>query len=123
MAAARAYVPRLLRRAVTRRDAACLEAAWFLATPPFAVAILSLVLGTTLAAVAGTWPVAGVFAAGLGITALTLVTGLVQARAGWRTWLALAAAPWYIAWKAVVQVRALVRVVRGDRHFEPTARA
>lgn len=123
MAAARAYVPRLLRRAVTRRDAACLEAAWFLATPPFAVAILSLVLGTALAAVAGSWPVAGVFAAGLGVTALTLVTGLVQARAGWRTWLALAAAPWYIAWKAVVQVRALVRVVRGDRHFEPTARA
>lgn len=123
MAAARAYVPRLLRRAVTRRDAACLEAAWFLATPPFAVAILSLVLGTALAAVAGSWPVAGVFAAGLGVTALTLVTGLVQARAGWRTWLALAAAPWYIAWKTVVQVRALVRVVRGDRHFEPTARA
>ena len=42
MAAARAYVPRLLKRAITHRDAACLEAAWFLATPPFALAVLSL---------------------------------------------------------------------------------
>ena len=42
MAAARAYVPRLLKRAIRHRDAACLEAAWFLATPPFALAALSL---------------------------------------------------------------------------------
>jgi hypothetical protein len=54
---------------------------------------------------------------------VTLVTGLVQARAGLRTWLALAAAPWYVAWKAVVQVKALVRVVRGDTVYGPTARA
>ena len=33
MAAARAYVPRLLKRAIRHRDAAALEAAWFLATP------------------------------------------------------------------------------------------
>ena len=52
MAAARAYVPRLLRRAVRHRDAACLEAAWFLATPPFALAALSLLLGLALAAIA-----------------------------------------------------------------------
>jgi hypothetical protein len=123
MSAARDYVPRLLARGVRHRDPACLEAAWFLATPPFALAVLSLVLGTALAAVAGAWVVAAVMAGGLAATALTLVTGLLQARAGLRTWLALAAAPWYVAWKAVVQVKALVRVVRGDTVYGPTARA
>jgi cellulose synthase/poly-beta-1,6-N-acetylglucosamine synthase-like glycosyltransferase len=123
MSAARDYVPRLLARGIRRRDPACLEAAWFLATPPFALAVLSLVLGAALAAAAGAWVVAAAMAAGLAATALTLVTGLVQARAGLRTWLALAAAPWYVAWKAVVQVKALVRVVRGDTVYGPTARA
>ena len=54
---------------------------------------------------------------------LALVTGLIQARAGLRTWLALSAAPWYLAWKAVVQVRALASVLRRDEHYGPTARA
>jgi cellulose synthase/poly-beta-1,6-N-acetylglucosamine synthase-like glycosyltransferase len=123
MAAARAYVPRLLRRALRHRDPACLEAAWFLATPPFALAILSLLLGSGLAAVAGAWPVAAVLAAGLLALAATLVTGLVQARAGLRTWLALLAAPWYLGWKAVVQLRALASVLRRDSYYGPTARA
>jgi hypothetical protein len=123
MSAARDHVPRLLARGLRRRDPACLEAAWFLATPPFALAVLSLVLGTALAAVAGAWVVTAVMATGLAATALTLVTGLVQARAGLRTWLALAAAPWYVAWKAVVQVKALIRVVRGETVYGPTARA
>ena len=48
-----------------------------------------------------------------------LVTGLVQARAGLRTWLALLAAPWYVAWKAVVQVRALASVLRRDDVLRP----
>jgi cellulose synthase/poly-beta-1,6-N-acetylglucosamine synthase-like glycosyltransferase len=123
MAAARAYAPRLLRRAVRRRDAACVEAAWFLATPPFALGVLSLLLGTALAAVAGAWAVAAVLGAGLVALALTLVCGLVQARAGLRTWLALLAAPWYVGWKAVVQLRALASVLRRDSYYGPTARA
>lgn len=123
MAAARAYVPRLLRRAVRDRDPACLEAAWFLATPPFALAVLSLLAGTGLAAAAGAGAVAAVLAAGLLALALTLVTGLVQARAGLRTWLALLAAPWYLGWKAVVQLRALASVLRRDAYYGPTARA
>jgi cellulose synthase/poly-beta-1,6-N-acetylglucosamine synthase-like glycosyltransferase len=122
MAAARTYVPRLLRRAIRRRDLACLEAAWFLATPPFALGVLSLLLATGLAAVAGAWVVAAVFAAGLLTLAATLVTGLVQARAGLRTWLSLLAAPWYLGWKAVVQVRALASVLRRQTHYGPTAR-
>jgi hypothetical protein len=123
MAAARMYVPRLLARAVRRRDAACLEAAWFLATPPFALGVLSLLLGAAIAAAAGGWAVAAVMGGGLLLLAFALVTGLLQGRAGLRTWLALLAAPWYVAWKAVVQLRALASVLRRDDYYGPTARA
>ena len=122
MAAARAFVPRLLHRAVARRDAAAFEAMWFLLTPPFAVGALSVIVATGLAAAAGAWTLAAVFAAGLGLLCLALATGLIQARAGLRTWFALCAAPWYLLWKAVVQVRAVVSVLRRQDHFGPTAR-
>jgi len=123
MAAARTYVPRLFRRAFRHRDIACAEAAWFLATPPFALAVLSLLAAAALAAIAGAWTVTAIFGAGLVALALTLVTGLVQARAGLRTWLALLAAPWYLAWKAAVQARALASVLRRETRYGPTARA
>ena len=97
--------------------------AWFLVTPPFALAVLSLVAAAGAAALAGAWTLAAVFGGGLLVLALALVTGLVQARAGLRTWLALLAAPWYVAWKAVVQVRALASVLRRDDVYGPTARA
>jgi hypothetical protein len=61
-------------------------------------------------------------AAGLLVLALAVATGLVQARAGLRTWLALLAAPWYIGWKAVVQLRALASVARRRTYYPPTAR-
>jgi hypothetical protein len=105
IAAARAYVPRLLRRTVAKRDAASLEAAWFLATPPFALAVLSVLAGLALAAIAH-----------------VILVGLIQARAGLRTWLALLAAPWYLGWKAVIQLRALASVLRRDDYYPPTAR-
>jgi hypothetical protein len=123
MAAARTYVPRLLARAFRRRDAACLEAAWFLLTPPFALGALLSLLGTALAAAAGAWTVAAILAGGVLLLAFAVITGLVQARAGIRTWLALLAAPWYLTWKAVVQVRALASVLRRDDYYPPTARA
>jgi cellulose synthase/poly-beta-1,6-N-acetylglucosamine synthase-like glycosyltransferase len=122
MSAARAFVPRLLRRALRERDAASLEAAWWLLTPPFATAVLSLLAGSALAAVAGAWLVVLVLAGGVAVLALALVTGLVQARSGPRTWLALLAAPWYVGWKAVVQLRALASVLRRDDYYPPTAR-
>ncbi len=122
MSAARTYVPRLLRRAVHKRDAACLEAAWFLATPPFALAALLLLLGTGLVALAGAWSAAAVLGAGVLTLAFALATGLVQGRAGVRTWLALVAAPWYLVWKAIVQVRALASVLRRETYYPPTAR-
>jgi cellulose synthase/poly-beta-1,6-N-acetylglucosamine synthase-like glycosyltransferase len=123
MSAARTYVGPLLGRALRFRDRGCLEAAWFLATLPFAIAVLSAAAGATLATLAGSWPVTAVMSAALVTLALTLVVGLVQAGAGLRTWLALLAAPWYIGWKAIVQVRALVSVLRRRSYYPPTARA
>jgi cellulose synthase/poly-beta-1,6-N-acetylglucosamine synthase-like glycosyltransferase len=122
MAAARAYVPRLLRRAARHRDASCLEAAWFLLTPPLALGAVSLAAGTMLAALAHAWAAVAVLGAGVLALALVVVVGLVQARAGLRTWLALLAAPWYLGWKTVVQLRALASVLRRETHYPPTAR-
>lgn len=123
MSAARAYVPRLLRRAIARRDAVCLEAAWFLASPPFALSALSLLAAAGLSAIGGAWALALVFCGAFGLLVLALVTGLIQARAGLRTWLALCLAPWYLAWKAGVQLRAITSLLRRDDHYGPTARA
>ena len=123
MAAARAYVPRLIRRAVGHRDPAALEAAWFLATPPFALAALSLLAGLAVAAIAQAWLAAALFGAGLLTLGLVIAIGLVQARATLRTWVSLLLAPWYLAWKAVVQLRALVSVLRREDYYPPTARA
>ena len=123
MAAARTYVPQLLGHALRHRSAASLEAAWFLATPPFALAVVSLLAGLVPALVAGAWPLAAVFAAALATLAVVILTGLIQARAGLRTWLALLAAPWYLGWKTVIQLRALASVLRRDDYYPPTARA
>lgn len=122
MNAARAYVPRLLRRAARHRDPACLEAAWFLLTPPFALGAASLVAGAVLAVLAQAGPAVAVLAGGLVVLALAVAIGLVQARAGLRTWLALLAAPWYLAWKIAVQLRALASVLRRETYYPPTAR-
>jgi cellulose synthase/poly-beta-1,6-N-acetylglucosamine synthase-like glycosyltransferase len=122
MAAARVFIPDLARRAITHRDGACLEAVWFLATPPFAIGALSLVGALALAMVAGALALAGILAAGLLLLMFALLTGLVQARAGVRTWLALLAAPWYLGWKLVVQVRALASIFRRDKVYGPTSR-
>jgi cellulose synthase/poly-beta-1,6-N-acetylglucosamine synthase-like glycosyltransferase len=122
MAAARTYVPRLVRRGLRHRDAACLEAAWFLVSAPFAVGALSLLLGGALAAAVGAWTAAAVFAGAFSLLVLGLVTGLIQARARLRTWLALCAAPWYLVWKAVVQIRAVASVLRREQAYGPTAR-
>jgi cellulose synthase/poly-beta-1,6-N-acetylglucosamine synthase-like glycosyltransferase len=122
MAAARTYLPRLVRRALRHGDLACADAALFLATPPFALAVLSLLIGFALAWFAQAWVVTALFAGGLLALAAVLVTGLIQAGAGARTWLALLAAPWYLAWKAVVQLRALASVFRRDDYYPPTAR-
>ena len=109
-------------RSATR---SCLEAAWFLASPPFALArAVADRSAAALAALAGGWMVAAVFGA-----------ALLAARAGPRHRADPGAAPgcargsrcwprpWYIAWKAVVQLRALASVLRRDEYYGPTARA
>jgi cellulose synthase/poly-beta-1,6-N-acetylglucosamine synthase-like glycosyltransferase len=123
MAAARTYFAPVLRRALARGDAACLEAAWDLAAPPFAVSAVALLLGAGLATAAGILTLAAVFGVGLALLALALITGLIQSRARMRTWLALAAAPWYLVWKTVIQLRALASFLRRDDYYGPTARA
>jgi cellulose synthase/poly-beta-1,6-N-acetylglucosamine synthase-like glycosyltransferase len=118
MAAAREFVGPLLRR----HNLVALEAAWFLLTPPFALAALLLVCGVAVAFIAGATPVLWVCGGLLGVLAGSLMVGLVVARAGLRTWLALAIAPWYMAWKAIVQVRALLSLSRGVRSYGATPR-
>lgn len=118
ISAAREYLPRLL----ASPTAAALEAAWWLATPPFAVAAGSLGAGLVLALLAGSAPLAAVLAGLLLLLGGVLVTALVQARASLGTWLALLAAPWYVLWKLGVQARALASVRRGESSYGPTAR-
>ena len=120
-AAARAYLTRMLAKGAGG-DRAALEAAWWLATPPFAVAAASLVSGTVLAVASGVAPVAWAMGVLLAVLSAVLVVALIQARAGLGTWLSLLAAPWYMAWKLAVQARALASVRRGQRDFGPTAR-
>jgi hypothetical protein len=122
LAAARAFLPRLVGRALRRGDVACADAAWFLATPPIALAVLSLLIGFALAFVAHAWVPVALFGGGLLAMAAVIVTGLIQAGAGVRTWLALLVAPWYLGWKAVVQFRAIASVFRRDPYYPPTAR-
>ena len=117
MSAAKEFVPRLIRA----RTAASLEAAWFLVSPPFAVCAGSLALGLAVSLLSpGT--ISYLISAGLFLLAVALVTGLLQARASLRTWLALAAAPWYVGWKMILQVRALRTVAKGVEEFGATPR-
>ena len=118
MAAARTFLPRLLARPTPAR----LEAALFLASPPFATASLLLLAATALALAAGSLTLAAIAGAGVATLAATLVIGLVTARAGLRAWSTLLIAPWYLVWKLVVQLRALAAVRRRQQHFPPTSR-
>ena len=118
MSAAKEFVKPLLRR----HDAASLEAALFLITPPFAVGAACLVVGILFAALAGASLLMWVEIALFALLVAALAVALVEARARPRTWLALAIAPWYLPWKAFVQVRALLSVRRGAESFGATPR-
>lgn len=114
MIAAREFVPRLLRRPTP----ATIEAALHLLTPPFALAVSSLLLSASIAGLAAGWQAAAgpmLLLCGL---AWTLAVGLVQAGAPRSTWLSLLAAPAYIAFKTWVQIRATVAAL-GTRHEFP----
>jgi cellulose synthase/poly-beta-1,6-N-acetylglucosamine synthase-like glycosyltransferase len=118
MSAAKEFVKPLLRK----HSAASLEAALFLLTPPFAVGAACLVVGILFAALAGASILMWAEIALFGLLVAALAVALVEARARPRTWLALAIAPWYLPWKAFVQVRALLSVRRGAESFGATPR-
>lgn len=118
MSAAREFVRPLLER----HDAAAIEAAWFLCTPPYAVAVLSLAVGLLLALLAGAAVLSFVLLALLGLLVLVLVLAMLEAKVGWRTWLALLVAPWFVPWKALIQLRALLSVKRGVQTYGATPR-
>jgi cellulose synthase/poly-beta-1,6-N-acetylglucosamine synthase-like glycosyltransferase len=115
---ARQYVVPLLRA----RTVASWDAALHLATPPMAVAVLMLTVGAGLAALAGASVLALVLALLVACLGLDVVIGLVTARAGVRAWAALVLAPAYIAWKVILQVRAVGASRTADQPFEPTVR-
>jgi cellulose synthase/poly-beta-1,6-N-acetylglucosamine synthase-like glycosyltransferase len=117
-AAARDYLPALLRR----HDRASLEAAWFLASPPFATAILSLIAGLGIGLLAHSALPIVLTAVGLGALALALVIALIESGASARTWAALLIAPFYLAWKLVVQVRASLGVLGRKQSYGATPR-
>lgn len=119
MSAAREYVPRLL----ALRSWPGFESAWFLASPPFAVAAALLVLGTIGAAVASSWWLAVVGLVGIGLLAWTFTVACVQARVGFRVILGLLLAPGYLAWKLAVQLRALLGLRGGLKEFGATPRS
>ncbi len=118
MSAAREFVRPLL----ASRSFAGFEAAWFLLSPPFATAALSLLLGAAVGiAIGSAWAV-WVVAAALIVMAAALGLAFVQARLHPRVLFAMAIAPVYLGWKLVVQARAAVSVRRGPREFGATER-
>jgi hypothetical protein len=119
MSGALEFVRPLLRRG----GAPAWEAAVELITPPFAIAVLSAVLGLAVAVLGGApGAVQLALAVPVATLAAVLVIGLVEARAGWRTWAALASAPWYVLWKVGVQVKAALSVRRRQVFYPPTVR-
>ena len=119
MHSARLYVGRLLRA----RHRAALEAAVFLAIPPLAFAVLLLVIGTVLAALAHA-PTVALVAFGLVVLmGLDEVVALIEAKAGFKVWLALLLAPAFVLWKGWIQMRALLQLGSAERAYEPTPRA
>ena len=54
--------------------------------------------------------------------ALAFFTGAVQARVGWRVLLALAVAPFFIAWKLFVQLKAALGLRGGLKEYGATER-
>lgn len=118
IAAAREMALPLLR---TGRPAA-VEAAVHLVTPPIGVAALSLGVGALWSAFLGWKTAAWVMVGGGAGIALVVLTALIQSRASWRTWAALAAAPFYAVWKGWIQLRALATLDRASEAFDRTER-
>jgi glycosyltransferase involved in cell wall biosynthesis len=118
MAAAKEFVPKLLRC----RSRAGFEAAWFLVSPPFASAAGLLVIGTALALLARSVVLAWIGVGSLAALLFAFLVAAVQARVGWRVIAALAAAPFFIGWKLLIQLKAMLGLRGGLKEFGPTDR-
>lgn len=119
LTAARTYVPQLLRQ----RSRAGFEAAWYLASPPFAVAAGLAVAAIPAALVADLRALVIASLVVLTLLGWTFLVASVQARLGWRALVGALAAPGYIAWKLVVQLRAILALRRGNRSYGATDRS
>ena len=111
MSAAQEFAGPLLHK----HDAASLEAAWFLLTPPYAVAVFSVVAAGLLSFLAGATLLAWLSLGFFVVLAAVLVIALIEAGAGLRTWLGLVIAPFYVPWKAFIQVRSVHEVAPQER--------
>ena len=80
-------------------------------------------LAAAIAALAGAWIVAAVFAGGVVALALTLVTGLIQARAGAAHLAGVLAAPWYVCSRLSCSCARSSSLLRRNEYYGPTARA
>jgi exopolysaccharide biosynthesis WecB/TagA/CpsF family protein len=109
----RRWVPRLLAAGLRSRDPGLVEAALELAIPPLGLlAILGLAglaagAGLALVGAAG-WPAVIAWGSGLAVLVAYVLLGLRAAGAPWQAFVALAAAPLFLARKLVVYAR-LVR--------------
>lgn len=97
------YVPRLLKKAVTRLSLNCLDRALELFIPPY-----SILWGFSLLLFAGSlaWSLIEefdelftVWSAGLGASIVYVFLGLVVAKANWRIYRNLLYAPFFILWR------------------------
>lgn len=118
IAAARAYVPRLIRA----RTPASIESATLLLTPPFAVAVFLIVVASLVLWVAGQPRAALFMAVFVVLLGIDLAIALVEARSPLATWVALLVAPFYVGWKVWLQIIAIARSGRASDPWEPTSR-
>jgi glycosyltransferase involved in cell wall biosynthesis len=118
LAAAREFVRPLL----ASRTFAGLEAAWFLMSPPLANAMAFLLLALVVGLVIGPAWAVGIVVAAIATLSAAIGLAFVQARLHPRVILAVAVAPAYLAWKLLVQVRAMLSLRRGPYEFGATER-
>jgi hypothetical protein len=97
----RAWLPRLLKSFCTKPTILLFDSILDLLTPPLVLLVLFQMAFTLL------WWLSGSTLTWLGLLMLSVssiyvLTGLIQTRAPFRLWLALAAAPAYVLWKLTV---------------------
>jgi glycosyltransferase involved in cell wall biosynthesis len=115
----RRYLGRLLRA----RTWPAFDAALHVATPPVAFALLQLLLGGVLTALAGWWLLTWIIVAFVVMLCIDEIVALSSSEVALTTWFALLAVPLYVCWKGWIQLRALVGVGKANRPYEPTRRA